>query len=227
MSPVCRSTPRILRRDAFSADRTSAVTWWPRPMSCLTSSPPRKPVAPVTKYRDTRSNYTPLLHANFDFLGGLRHTIVQGHGTKSLEALDHILDEIVRMLDARREANERIRQSQCSPCFGRNRRMRHAGRMADQRLYTAQAFAKRKEPSGRDKRRDFVHRAVQLERHHATKPRVVHACDTRMRLERRGDLRRVLLMAQQPQLQCLEPTQRQPTVKRRRHRTGRVLQELD
>ena len=49
MSPWCSSTPSVRKTAARAGSRTRAATLWPRLISCLVNSPPRKPVAPVTK----------------------------------------------------------------------------------------------------------------------------------------------------------------------------------
>src|SRR5688572_2296658 len=99
MSPACISTPSALSMVARPGERTRATTLWPRPISCLTSSPPMNPVAPVTKYfaipRATEC------HRSDDDHGLLCTFEVR-------EAVDQIRDEIAGVLDPRRQANQLI-----------------------------------------------------------------------------------------------------------------------
>src|SRR5687768_10127723 len=140
MSPACISTPSALSMVARPAERTRATTLWPRPISCLTSSPPMNPVAPVTKYfAIPRATECHRSHADH----GLLCTF------EMCEAVDQIRDQIPGMLDARRQANQLIRKTEHRALLGRDRRVRHAGRMADQRPHTTEAFTERKEPAGR------------------------------------------------------------------------------
>ena len=55
----------------------------------------------------------------------------------------------------------------------------------------------------------------------------VDASNERMSGERIGDRRGVLGVTLDPELERLQSAQRQPAVERRRHRAGRVLEELD
>ena len=49
MSPTQTSAPSIFSSEAFSGERASTTTLWPRVSSCLATSAPTNPVAPVTK----------------------------------------------------------------------------------------------------------------------------------------------------------------------------------
>ena len=72
--------------------------------------------------------------------------------TNIVQTVDQIRDQIVGMLDAGREPNQRVRQSERGAALGGNRCVRHARRMTDQRLHAAETLAEREEPSVRHKR---------------------------------------------------------------------------
>ena len=120
--------------------------------------------------------------------------------------------------------------------------MRHPRGVAHERLHPAETLPEREEAARGHERDDFVHGAIQLERHHAAESRhlplrdlvagicrqsgEVHATDDAVRLEGARDRFRVVGVALHPQLERLEPPKREPTVERRRDRAGRILQEL-
>src|SRR5688572_27250284 len=154
MSPACISTPSALSMVARPGARTRATTLWPRPINCLTSSPPMNPVAPVTKYFAI-PRVTECHKSNADH--GLLCTF------KLRKAINQILDQVVGVLDTRRQANEIVRESERGALIGRNRRVRHAGGVADQRFHTTQAFGQGKESARRHELGEFVLSAVQLD----------------------------------------------------------------
>src|SRR5690349_12844604 len=141
MSPVWISTPSAFRRVAFCGERTSATTLWPRPTSCLTISPPTKPVAPVTKYFAIPG--TILLRA---------HELpceLRARFARNVQPLDQIGDQVVGVLDARRQANQRVGQAKRGALIGWDRRVGHPRRMADQRLHAAETLTQREEAAVR------------------------------------------------------------------------------
>ena len=62
------------------------------------------------------------------------------------QRLLQILDQIVRILDPDRQANQRIVDAERLALLGRNRGMRHQARMIDQALDAAEAFGDRENP---------------------------------------------------------------------------------
>src|SRR5262249_34248192 len=145
-----------------------------------------------------------------------------------LEAIEQILDEILRMFAARRESNERIRESERGARIGGKRRVGHARGRTDERPDAAAAFSERAQPPRRHERRDLLDRAVELERHHAAEPRhlpsgdlvswmawktwVIHTFDERMTVERAGERLRIFRVALHSQFERLESTECQPAV---------------
>src|SRR5215472_15591863 len=115
--------------------------------------------------------------------------------------------------------------------------------MADQRLYSAEAFAQREVMPRRSKRDYFAEASIQLERNHAAEAghlaarnimsrmagetRKVNATDQRMPMERIGDRRSILFVALHSQLKRLQAAHGEPTIKRRRHGARGILQKLD
>src|SRR5690349_19659782 len=81
-----------------------------------------------------------------------------------LEALEQILDEVFRVLASRRKTQQAIRETQLRAFFRWNRRVRHCGGMADQRLYAAEALREREIAPRGGERDHLFHRAIQLER---------------------------------------------------------------
>src|SRR5688500_16841644 len=100
MSPGCISTPSALSMAARTGARTSATTLWPRPISCLTISPPMNPVAPVTKYFAIPRPQ-------------IKHRLDADHKRlrifDALQAGQQIADQIVGVLDPGRQANQGVR----------------------------------------------------------------------------------------------------------------------
>ena len=62
-----------------------------------------------------------------------------GWDEASAQSLVQIRDQVVGILNANRNANKRLRDTQPQPLFFRNVRMRHRRRMRSKRLRTTQA----------------------------------------------------------------------------------------
>ena len=148
------------------------------------------------------------------------------------------------MLAAGRQSNQRIGQSELRALFRRDRGVGHARGMTDECLHAAQALAEREEAARRDERRRLPRPCLRARTTPCRRTRSSAASrsrgpdgpadpgkytrlNERMILQRRGNRGGVVGVPLHPQLQRLQSAQRQPAVERRRHRPGRVLQELD
>ena len=77
--------------------------------------------------------------------------------------LQTIRDQIPRMFDAWRERNQRVGQAEFRAGLGRDRRVSHLARQADQRPHSAQTLAKREVLKGRHECARVFHRPIQFE----------------------------------------------------------------
>src|ERR1700739_3689014 len=76
---------------------------------------------------------------------------VLGRFQESADALKRAVQvalQVVHVLDAHRQPHERVANAESLALFGRNRRMRHDGRVLDQALDPAQAFGQREQLAG-------------------------------------------------------------------------------
>mmetsp|Transcript_24183 Transcript_24183/g.77636 ORF Transcript_24183/g.77636 Transcript_24183/m.77636 type:complete len:379 (+) Transcript_24183:226-1362(+) len=161
-----------------------------------------------------------------------------------LHLLESVLDvrQNVRfVLDAHRQTDQRVADSQLGPLLGRHRRVRHDGRRLRQRLHSAQRLGQGEQLHILQERARAFQAALHVERDHASEPahlglgdlvlrvawqaRVDHALHRLVALQVRGHRLSVRLVLAHTHGQRLESTKGHVAVEWRRDSAHAVLNE--
>src|SRR5581483_5950413 len=159
----------------------------------------------------------------------------------SAERSLQIPEEVLRVLDSHRQADEPIADAELGPHGSRKGGMRHERGMLDQALDPTQALGEREEMAALEHAARIVERSLQYGSHYPAvaarhlparermlrmtlQPGVVHALDLGMACEKLRDGERIRAVPLHPQRQSLDAAQRQEGVEWARHGSQRVLQ---
>ena len=105
--------------------------------------------------------------------------------------------------------------------------MGHDRRQFDEALHSAKTFGERKHPRGLHEACGRIQVALQHERDHPSKSRVVHEPDVIPLLKPCDQGPGIGLVSRHPQMEGLQTTEREEAVPRARNRTHRILQEAE
>src|SRR6185437_4533588 len=128
------------------------------------------------------------------FGGVTRPTLnVQGPtlSRQPLECLLQIRQQIAGVFHAAGKADQAVAETERGPSLGRNRRMRHPGRLADQRLHPAQRLGQGEHPDPLEYVRCALTRA-ELDADHASEPRHLPPGERVLGMGRQADVVDVL-----------------------------------